>query len=381
MSDILRLEVIQAKKGDCLILFYGSENDPHIILIDGGPGRVYEDFLFPRLEELSQELGSPLNISLTMVSHIDDDHINGILDFIGELREAKEDDLPPLATVQNIWFNTFDDIIGNTELPDRFGGASNVASVNTIGGFEDADEELKAVVASTNQGRQLSDAVRFLGITKNEGSSFLAGPQTIQWHDDLEIIVLHPNKKRLRELQTQWDKDLTKAKNKGDDSIIFASLKSRDKSPFNLASIVCVVKYKRKTILLTGDARDDDIIEGLTEAKLMKTRGVKFDILKVPHHGSSRNMSVEFFKKVKANTYIFSGDGTHDNPDASTLDMLLEASKRRRKEFTVMFTNLEGKHSLTQTVKDFKKRIQDENRNIKVIGIDKSKLGLALDLL
>ena len=35
------LDVVRARKGDCLILHFGSEDDPHIALIDGGHFAVF----------------------------------------------------------------------------------------------------------------------------------------------------------------------------------------------------------------------------------------------------------------------------------------------------------------------------------------------------
>ena len=49
---IFTLDVRRAKKGDCLLLHYGSKKDPGLMLIDGGPSQVYEPQLKPRLEEL-----------------------------------------------------------------------------------------------------------------------------------------------------------------------------------------------------------------------------------------------------------------------------------------------------------------------------------------
>lgn len=89
------------------------------------------------------------------------------------------------------------------------------------------------------------------------------GEKTIKWDTGLNITVIHPNEQRLKELQKRWDKDLQVAKDKGDNSIIVASITSPDTSPFNLSSIVCLVEFKKKTILLTGDARSDHIVAGL----------------------------------------------------------------------------------------------------------------------
>ena len=45
------LDVRRARKGDCLILHYGSKDDPGLALIDGGPSNVYKPHLKPRLAE------------------------------------------------------------------------------------------------------------------------------------------------------------------------------------------------------------------------------------------------------------------------------------------------------------------------------------------
>ena len=36
---IFSLDVLPARKGDCLILHFGTDDDPALILIDGGPSR------------------------------------------------------------------------------------------------------------------------------------------------------------------------------------------------------------------------------------------------------------------------------------------------------------------------------------------------------
>ena len=46
------LDVRRARKGDCLVLHYGSADDPGLALIDGGPANVYKPFLKPRLDEI-----------------------------------------------------------------------------------------------------------------------------------------------------------------------------------------------------------------------------------------------------------------------------------------------------------------------------------------
>src|SRR5207344_790094 len=49
------------------------------------------------------------------------------------------------------------------------------------------------------------------------------------------------------------------------------------------------------------------------------------DLLKVPHHGSSNNLDKDFFERIIADHYVFSGDGEHGNPERESLEMLLKA--------------------------------------------------------
>jgi hypothetical protein len=44
------LDVIRARKGDCLLLHYGTAADPRLIIIDGGPANVYRPQLRRRIE-------------------------------------------------------------------------------------------------------------------------------------------------------------------------------------------------------------------------------------------------------------------------------------------------------------------------------------------
>ena len=69
----------------------------------------------------------PLVIDLIMVSHVDDDHINGILGLFREMRDRAMAGDPPLFKVKGLWHNSFDEIIGNdtiTAEAAQFGAAS-----------------------------------------------------------------------------------------------------------------------------------------------------------------------------------------------------------------------------------------------------------------
>ncbi|MFN7768617.1 MAG: hypothetical protein ACK5UC_15560, partial [Planctomycetaceae bacterium] len=80
---LFSLDVLRAAKGDCLCLHFGTARKPGLILIDGGPATIYEDSLQPRLNQIRKQRKiadtKPLPVDLVMISHIDDDHIQGML--------------------------------------------------------------------------------------------------------------------------------------------------------------------------------------------------------------------------------------------------------------------------------------------------------------
>ena len=78
------LEALEAKHGDSLLLHWGRER---LIVIDGGPSGVFRKTLLPRLEAIRAERDvETLPIRMLMVSHIDDDHIHGVLDWTRHMR-------------------------------------------------------------------------------------------------------------------------------------------------------------------------------------------------------------------------------------------------------------------------------------------------------
>jgi hypothetical protein len=334
------LDVRRARKGDCLLLHSGTKSAPSLVLIDGGPSSVYKPHLRPRLERIKQVRGlsdhDPLPIDLLMVSHVDDDHIRGILDFTRELKEAPG---VPFARISSLWHNSFDELIGNTPseltkaVTAQFGTASLSEGLNEDATVDsDEDEEVihssLRVLASIEQGHQLRADADTLGIELNpefDGKLIIAANERVDMGDGLTFLVAGPMVPELKKLQAkhdQWLKDLKEKGLKPSDALSAYI----DKSVPNLSSLVLLVTCGGKRILLTGDARGDKILEGLESVgALQPGKTLHVDILKVPHHGSSNNLETGFFERITADRYVFSGNGEHGNPEREALEMLLEA--------------------------------------------------------
>jgi hypothetical protein len=341
---IFSLDVQRARKGDCLILHCGTKDDPGLILIDGGPSQVYKPYLKPRLAQIRKARrladDQPLAIDLLIVSHIDDDHINGILELTKELVTAVDERKPLPLKIRSFWHNSFDDIIGNNpkELLASVTASFGAAGLNGELDSEGFDADTARVLASVAQGLHLRDDAKKLKLPINKefaGRLVMGDSKTpIDIGKGLHFTVAGPMRAELLALQKDHDAFLQKAKNKVTKAALAAFT---DNSIANLSSIVLLAESNKKRMLLTGDARGDKILEGLEKTKLLKPGGkMHVDILKVPHHGSDRNMETIFFERISADHYVFSGNGEHGNPERETLHMLSDA--RPDEDFVVHLT-------------------------------------------
>lgn len=351
----LTLTVLRAKQGDCFMLHWGTDADPRLMLIDGGPDGVYADQLLPSLQRIHATRGIghglPLPVDVIMVSHVDDDHISGII----ELAKRQVRRTAPIGLeVDSVWHNSFDDLLGKR--PGRrlsagqrlpAGTASVLADLSTqlldgtaeVG--HDAASDMAEVLAGINQGRTLRDDAEKLGWELNSvagGQLILADAGTGAVDvAGLDVIVVGPLAPELRKLQIAHDKWVREHLPDKSGNVATAAAVYADVSVSNLSSIVIHVAVGGKTVLLTGDARGDKILLGLETTGLMPKGGtIELDILKVPHHGSDRNVTPEFFRRVRARHYVFSGDGQYGNPERKTMEMLLAA--RHGDSYTIHLT-------------------------------------------
>ena len=215
------LDIRRAKKGDCLILHYGSKTNPGLGLIDGGPSQVYGPHLKPRLQEIKKlrKLGpdEPLPVDFLMVSHIDDDHINGVLELTKELLEAKAAQKQLPLRIKGVWHNTFDDIIGNNPkdltaaVTAQFGTASLAGEPDVDG----LDPDVAKVLASVSQGFRLRDDLRGLKLRINpdfNGGLVIAKKKSkpIDMGKGLKFTVVGPLHDEVVALQKDHDAFLKK---------------------------------------------------------------------------------------------------------------------------------------------------------------------------
>ncbi|WP_118134703.1 ComEC/Rec2 family competence protein [Oceanicella sp. SM1341] len=321
----LDITALPARHGDALLLSAG----PARVLIDGGPSRVWDHALAPALATLGR--GGPASIDLMMVSHIDADHITGILELTAALSAAHQGGKPPAAKIRETWFNGFTDALALAEPAPAEAAALSLSSASgPLATLFAGQGDARLVLSSVSQGRRLTDALDTLAIPRNPGFAgglAIAGARRDDWRcGPLTLRVIGPDMAAVEKLRRKWAQQLPRILAREASE---AELVSLDRSVYNLSSIVVVAEAGGRRALLTGDARGDMILEWLCAAGLSGPE-LHFDILKMPHHGSDRNIDLAFLSAVTADHYLVSGDGKHGNPEPRMFELLFQARRGAR---------------------------------------------------
>ena len=315
-----------------------------------------------------------------MVSHIDSDHVAGMVDFAGELVTEKEDSKPLSYAVGTLWHNSFDDILGN-DAEDLRTAAVEVLSrpvddrvadevAPPGGGRGERGGGARAAPASREARLEPQRAIRRPGRPAGGGRA----------HDHARAAEADrrcPHAAQLKRLHDKWEEWLEEHPKAVANPASAAA--GRDNSPYNLSSIVVLAECDGKTMLLTGDARDDHVLAGLDETAIAKDGKTHVDILKLPHHGSIRNMRPEFFDRVTADHYVISANGRDGNPETDTLELI--AAGRPDDDFTIHLTNRVGTDDLKVRLDAFLAAKAASGRAYGIEFRAENALSLRIDLL
>jgi hypothetical protein len=324
---MFRLHAVNAFFGDALLLEYGTATDPRFLLVDGGPPDTYSRHLSTVLREVTQR---GCDLDLAILSHVDNDHVVGLLEFVAELRAG----VAGLPAVGALWHNSFGDAL------DPGGTLAPRLRAMTAGHGAHAIPQAAMSANGIGEGNQLRVQALAHGIPLNPG--FAGNLITVEhagapWRSaNLDLTIVGPTQANLDALRDEWEDWLDDHEGETDPLVLANS----DRSIPNLSSIMCLARADGRTLLLTGDGRSDHLLDGLEAAGLLDAHGnLHVDVLKLPHHGSDRNVTKTFFRKVTADTYVASADGKHDNPDLATLIWIVEAAEAEDRPIRLVVTN------------------------------------------
>lgn len=310
------LEALNAANGDATLLRHTGTSGRQIIgLIDGGPSATFEASIRPALEAHSISVSSG-ELDWVAVSHVDSDHIGGIL----KLARVK-------ILVNNFLYNT----------PSAFPqGAVQPASTaaSSPGGLEAQLSALVAAMqpelipASIGNGQELLDLITGPGygihlLNAPDNRRLLTGDTCDL--DGLTLTVVAPSQTRIDALLAEWAAEIAAGP-------VPASSTKLDTSVTNLSSLAFMAETAAgRTALFTGDGLEDDIVAGLEATG--HTLPLHIDVLKVPHHGSNSAANASsisagrgLIENVRADHYIVSANGQSTNPTLATLVRIISSS-------------------------------------------------------
>ena len=344
----VEVRVLKALQGDCIWIRYGEKTFTNIV-IDSGPSTFKNKFkeLINVIEKKNE------NIDLLIFTHIDEDHIGGAREVLGN----KEIDC---NCIKKIWINTPTAICNNFNLKENQDVSYDI-NVNN-----------KNQAYSPNGANNLIDII----IQRNiEAEQLLMVSNNSIDIDGAEIIILSPTKNELEKLVNKWSKYGMNTPFSSDcynevsiDTINEKNQFVKDNNPYNGSSIAFTFKFGDVLLVLLGDAYAD------TVARIVETHHkdseLTADLIKLSHHGSSSNTNINLLNRFNCSNYVISTNGSNSNPDKRTIARLIKANKGNSINLYSNYNWWENKNYFTES--DKKKYI-----NTKIV----NRLELSKDMI
>lgn len=350
MNDII-VDMLAADEGDCFLIM--AEKGNINILIDGGTAGTYHRVLKRKLQELDRQGKC---IDLLVVTHIDNDHIGGILEL---LKENGSDLDSKIIKIRNIWHNSYRHLQLTKEREIGKAEEQILSHYITAGSAQDNLSEWKGTKKiSVKQGTTLAALIlagKYHWNEQFDGKAVCSGGKNeISFGKDCRIKVLTPDQEALDKLAGLWRKELlskwfafkfsedelfddayeyymrylyrsveyynqgiSDGKNEVDMQSLADCEECSDASKTNRASISMLLQFRRRTLLFLADAHADDAFKKLDGRR-------KVDLIKLPHHGSSKNISKKFIDNMETEIYLISTNAErYDHPDLKTLAKII----------------------------------------------------------
>lgn len=304
------------------------------MLVDGGLTKSGRE----ALRAMIASRPKPLDFELLVITHIDLDHIEGIIEILK--------DLPPNVRFKEIWFNGWEQL--------------KLAGLEPLGVKEGI--ELTDILAK-NHSAAWNKSTGGKAVALDDTDSVVRH----QFDAGMTVTVLSPGRIQLTKLRDKWRETVEElARNEKQEEkpappglenlgpIDVAALAQEkfqeDDSVTNGSSIALCLEYDGTRALLLADAHPSVIERSIRQ--LSPSLPLSAGAVKLSHHGSRRNTSLSLVGSVSARNWIVSSDGTG-------------SSKHPNREAIARV--LHGKSEPTTLVFNYKTKSNDlwENKNLK----------------
>lgn len=304
----LNIKVLPAMHGDSILINWDEGKGGRNILIDGGIGRTYYQYLSKIIQEIKKK-GE--QIDLLVITHIDEDHIEGICKMF-------EDDEFDDKIIKKVWFNS------GEVISSYFG--ENLDEARGIS-LSDSTNKKKSV----KQGIILEDRLKNLGFA----NTYPVMKGLLEEIGKMKIRVLSPNIKGLENLNKKWEVEIDKNKKKASKidhkNTIEELLENEEKehtSIPNASSIGILLEYKEKNYLMLGDCKAAVIEDSLSELGYNLKNKIKVNLVKVAHHGSKKNTTKSLLDIIECSNFVISTNSEkYGLPDKECLAKIIDKEK------------------------------------------------------
>lgn len=355
----MKIKFLKAGNGDSFLLSFNDGIHNRNILIDGGIADTYYAQSSNTDGELKIELDSIKKkrecIDLLILTHIDNDHICGILKWF-------EMDSNANGLIKNVWFNS------GKLIAKYFNEAEN----------KDLKIGLKLF---SNPKTGVNEAIEFEDYLLDKeiwDQRIVIQGQKVEGFG-VEIDILSPNEKQLKKLlkeyhkitndssytagnERDWDKNISEFIKEENDEKLRPNFKFiQDYSPKNGSSISFILTANIKKYLFLADSTPNDIVNYLKKLDYSIEHPLEVELMKVSHHGSKLNTNKELLQLVKTDNYFISTDGLgHNHPNKRTLARILNENPN-----AIFYFNYEHVRNAMFTDKDrkdyrFKAKVKKE---------------------
>ena len=329
---MLKVQLLHANQGDCIVITYGEKTKPHYVIIDSGIGKTCTRELKLFLERV-QKTGQM--VDLIILTHYDADHIQGFL----ALMKYK---IINSNTVKTVWMNYGNDL-------------SKAVSSNSIMHFNVSE------VSCETSAKQGKDFYKYLCENKIALKSVILAGDEVEI-DCAKFKILSPSPEQVKRMLEQiiqidgntiYPYDSTRKKETAGSNADFQlSIDEVLKNSFvedskiaNCSSIAFIFEYKDFKILLLGDSVPSQIINALNNLGYSETNKLQLSICKLSHHGSNRNTSDQLLELIDCNNFIISSDWNGPRPGKECLSRIAVNIKGKK----IFYCNYPHKSVFTES--------------------------------
>jgi beta-lactamase superfamily II metal-dependent hydrolase len=295
MSRIFDVHVLPAHRGDSFWIEYGRADDPCRVLIDGGITQTGRE----QLKHMVGVLRAPAQFELLVVTHIDLDHIQGVIELL--------ENLPRGVGFKEIWFNGWDQL--------RHAGLEPLGVKEGIRLSEILEQRHASAWNASARGRAIA-------LDEDDG--------VVEYifRDEMKVTVLAPTRAQLANLRDDWREAVERYRADEEagaprlEPAVIDGLEQmgsidvpglaqtrfdEDDTTPNGSSIALMLEFAGKRLLMLGDAYPSVVAQSIRRM----SPGGRYPVhaVKLPHHGSRNNTSRSLVQSLSAPVWVFSSNG------------------------------------------------------------------------